>query len=112
MQDFQISNKTKLLFRNDPSEEIANFTKNKKVLFVYGGGSVHKNGCYDDVKASVLKGQGQFFEFGNASREITDIQKGVQFCKENKIECLIGAGGASVMDAAKVISIGSYNDDF
>lgn len=112
MEDFTICNETKLLFRNDPTQEIANFTKNKKVLFVYGGGSVKKNGCYEEVKNSVLKEKGQFFEFGGASREITDIQKGVQLTKEKNIDVLIGAGGASVMDATKIISFGHYNSDF
>ena len=112
MQDFTISNKTKLLFRNDPTEDIASFTKNKKVMFIYGGGSVHKNGCYEQVKNSVLKENGQFFEYGGASREISAIQKGVQLTKENNIDILIGAGGASVMDATKIISLGNYKSDF
>lgn len=91
MQDFTISNKTKLLFRNDPTDDIASFTKNKKVMFIYGGGSVHKNGCYDDVKNGVLKGNGQFFEFGNASRDISDIQNAINLSKEKNVDLLIGA---------------------
>lgn len=112
MQDFEIGNPTKLLFRNDPIEDISTFSKGKKVLFIYGGGSVHKNGCYDDVKKGVLQQSGQFYEFGNASRLISDIQKGVKLCKDNQIDLLIGAGGASVMDATKVISVGCLNDDY
>lgn len=112
MQDFQIQSNTKLLFRSNPIDEIANITANKKVLFVYGGVSVHKNGCYEDVKAGVQKGKGQFFEFGNASRELSDIQRGIQFTKEKQVDILIGAGGASVMDATKIISFGYCNDKY
>lgn len=112
MKDFQIVNRTKLLFRNDPLEELANLTKNKKVLFVYGGGSVHKNGCYDDVKNGVLKGKGEFFEIGNVSRDITSIEKAVNMSKEKNIDLLIGAGGANVMDATKVIALGHYNANY
>ena len=112
MKDFQIGNSTKLLFRNDPLDDLAKLTSGKRVMFVYGGGSVRTNGCYDDVIASVKKGNGHFFEFANASRELSDIQKGIQLTKENQIELLIGAGGASVMDATKIISFGHYNDNY
>ena len=47
MKDFMLRNDTKLLFRNDPTADLAELTAGKKVLFVYGGGSVKKNGCYD-----------------------------------------------------------------
>ena len=50
MKDFQLRNDTKLLFRNDPAEDLAVLTAGKKTLFVYGDGSAKKNGCYDDVK--------------------------------------------------------------
>lgn len=112
MEDFQFKNTTKLLFRNDPVDDLTNIVKNKKVLFVYGGGSVHKNGCFDDVKNSVLKGKGQFFEFGNSSREITDIEKGIKITKDNNIDLLIGAGGGNVMDSTKIISLGHFNSNY
>lgn len=50
MKDFQLRNDTKLLFRNDPVADLMTYVKEKRTLFVYGGGSVKKNGCYDDVK--------------------------------------------------------------
>lgn len=78
----------------------------------YRGGSVHTNGCYEDVKAAVQKGGGHFYEFSKASREITDIQRCIQYAKDKEVEILIGAGGASVMDAAKIISFGFYNDEY
>lgn len=43
MKDFQLRNDTKLLFRNDPVTDLSELVKEKKVLFVYGGGSVKKN---------------------------------------------------------------------
>ena len=50
MKDFQLRNDTKLLYRSDPVRDIAQYVKGKRVLFVYGGGSVKKNGCFDDVR--------------------------------------------------------------
>ena len=49
MKDFIFRNDTKLLFRNDIRETIAEVTKGHKVMFVYGSGSVKRNGCYDDI---------------------------------------------------------------
>lgn len=63
MKDFQLRNDTKLLYRSDPVEDIAGYVKGKRVLFVYGGGSVKKNGCYDDVKQAVSDGNGEFMSF-------------------------------------------------
>lgn len=40
MNDFDLRNDTRLLFRNDPTADLARLTAGKRVLFVYGGGSV------------------------------------------------------------------------
>lgn len=53
MLEQDIRNDTKLLFRNDPAADLAALAAGKKVLFVYGGGSAKRNGCYDDVKKAV-----------------------------------------------------------
>lgn len=111
MKDFQLRNDTKLLFRNDPAQDLQNLTEGKRVLFVYGGGSVKKNGCYNDVKNAVEKGGGTLFEAGNSFRERADIEAGIRIAKENQIDLVIGAGGASVMDCAKLIAFGVCHPD-
>lgn len=111
MKDFGLRNDTKLLFRNDPTADLAALTAGKKVLFVYGGGSVKKNGCYDDVKKAVENGGGNLFELANASRELTAIEEGIRLVKENGIELVIGAGGANIMDCVKLIAFGTYHTD-
>ena len=62
MKDFLLRNDTKLLFRNDPAKDLQELTAGKKVLFVYGGGSVKRNGCYDDVKNAIVKSGGTLYE--------------------------------------------------
>lgn len=109
MQDFQLRNDTRLLFRQEPGADLQLLLKNKKVLFVYGGGSVKRNGCYEDVKTAVESGGGTFYELGNVSRELSDIEKGISLVKEQGIEWIVGAGGASVMDTAKLIAFGVYH---
>lgn len=111
MKDFQLRNDTKLLFRNDPAADLAALTEGKKVLFVYGGGSVKTNGCYDDVKKAVESAGGTLYELANASRELEIIEKGIALAKEKSIELVIGAGGANIMDCAKLIAFGTYHED-
>lgn len=111
MKDFRLRNDTVLLFRNDPVADIRNLTADKKVLFVYGGSAVHQNGCYQDVKGAVSAGNGAFFELGNASRELKDIERGLELVKQEGIELIIGAGGASVMDCSKLIAFGAFHGE-
>lgn len=111
MKDFQLRNDTKLLFRNDPTADLATLAAGKKILLVYGGGSVKKNGCYDDVKKAVESADGSFYKLGNASRELTAIEEGIRLVKENGIELVIGVGGANIMDCAKLIAFGAYHAD-
>lgn len=110
MKDFRLRNDTELLFRNDPVSDITVLTADKKVLFVYGGASVHKNGCFDDVKTAVSTGNGTLFELGNASREFVNVEKGLELVKQHGIEMIIGAGGASIMDCAKLIAFGAFHE--
>lgn len=111
MKDFQLRDDTKLLFRNDPTLDLMALVAEKKVLFVYGGGSAKRNGCYDDVKKAVENSNGVLYELGNASRELSAIEKGIRLVKENGIELVIGAGGANIMDCAKLTAFGAYHTD-
>lgn len=111
MKDFRLRNDTVLLFRNDPVDDIAKLAAGKKVLFVYGGSSVRENGCYEDVKKAVSAGKGEFFELGNASRELADIERGLELVRQHGIELVIGAGGASIMDCTKLIALGAFHGE-
>lgn len=51
------------------------------------------------------------YELGGASRELTAIEKGIRLVKENGIELVIGAGGANIMDCAKLIAFDTYHED-
>ena len=62
MKDFIFRNDTKLLFRNDIRETIAEVTKGHKVMFVYGSGSVKRNGCYNDIIRTLTDADIHFVE--------------------------------------------------
>lgn len=107
MKDFQFRNDTRLLFRNDPVPDLTRLTSGKKVLFVYGGGSVKGNGCYADVTSAVEKGNGVLYELPSASRELSVVEQGIEMVKQHGIALIIGAGGAQIMDCAKLIVFGA-----
>ena len=60
----------------------------RKVLFVYGGGSVKTNGCYEDVKTAVGTSGGTLFELPDASRELADIERCIELVKDNGISVI------------------------
>lgn len=111
VKDFQLRNDTKLLLRNNPVEDLTALCSGKNVLFVYGGGSVKTNGCYKDVITAVEQSGGKIYEFGCASREFEQVERGIRLAKEHQIDLVIGAGGASIMDCAKLIAFGVYHTD-
>ena len=54
MNDFEFKNPTKIIFGKDTIEKLENeIPKNAKVLLLYGGGSIKKNGIYDQVKKAL-----------------------------------------------------------
>ena len=110
MKDFIFRNDTKLFFRNDIRETISEITQGHKVMFVYGEGSVKQNGCHADIVQTLRQNGVPFIEYGNSSREFQKIQEGIRLAKANGITLIIGAGGASVMDSAKLMAFGFYHE--
>ena len=110
MKDFIFRNDTKLLFRNDIRTAIAEIAKGHKVMFVYGSGSVKRNGCHDDIVQTLANNGIPLVEYGDSSREFAKIQEGIRIAKENGITMIVGTGGASVMDSAKLMAFGFYHE--
>ncbi len=83
-----------------------------KILMTYGGGSIKKNGVYDQVKEA-LKNFG-LFEFGGIepNPHYETCMKAIELVKKEKINYLLSVGGGSVLDATKFIAAGAlYNGD-
>lgn len=80
----------------------------KKVLMVYGGGSIRKNGLYDKVK-ELLK-DFQVYELSGVepNPKIESVREGAAVCKKENIEVVLAVGGGSTIDAAKVIAGAAY----
>ena len=109
MNTFTYSYPTKVYFgegsaaKNLPAE-LAKVGKN--VMVAYGGGSIKKNGVYDELM-SILKNVGKnVTEFSGIMSNPTyaKVQEGAKIAKENDIDMILAVGGGSVIDCCKVIS--------
>jgi len=78
--------------------------KNTKILLAYGGGSIFKNGVYDQVK-SALSGV-NIVEFGGIepNPRFETLMKAIQIIREQNIDFILAVGGGSVIDGVKFIS--------
>lgn len=105
MLDFELKNPTKIIFGKN---KIANLAKEipakSKVLMLYGGGSIKKNGIYEQV-ISALEGF-EVVEFGGipANPEYAVLMDALKIIKEQNITYLLAVGGGSVIDGTKFLS--------
>lgn len=105
MQNFTFKNPTEILFGKGMIREVAGrLPKDQPVLFLYGGGSIKKNGVYEQVR-SALKGYcATEFSGIEANPLYETCLKAVDVVKKEKIGFILAVGGGSVLDAAKFIA--------
>lgn len=79
--------------------------KDKKIMITYGGGSIKKNGVYDQVIAA-LKGF-NYIEFGGIepNPKVETLRKAIELGKKEKVDFLLPVGGGSVIDGTKLIAV-------
>lgn len=114
MENFTYYNPTKLIFGKDQVGQLQNEVPKfgEKVLIVYGGGSIKRNGLYDQV-INVLKEKNlHLFELAGVepNPRLSTVHRGVQLCKEEKIDFILAVGGGSVIDCTKAIAAGAKYD--
>ena len=115
MNDFIFHNPDKVYFGRNQIEnlpgELLNF--GKKVLLVYGGGSIKRNGLYDKV-VSLIKDNGmELFELSGVepNPRHTTANKGAAICKKEGIDVVLAVGGGSTIDCAKGVAAAALTDD-
>lgn len=113
MQDFIYHNPVKILFGHDQIPALAQeVPQDKKVMIVYGGGSVIKHGILQRVKGSLKNTL--VFEFGGVepNPHYETLMKAVEIVKAEKIDFLLAVGGGSVIDGTKFIAAAAlYEND-
>lgn len=107
--NFTYCNPTKLYFGEDSlsnlSKELKKYGQN--VVLIYGGGSIKKNGIYDEVMA-ILKEEGKnIAEIAGVmpNPTVEKLYEGVAIARKHKADFLLAVGGGSVCDYAKAVSV-------
>jgi len=114
LKNFTYWNPTKLIFGrgevNKLAEEIKSYGRN--ILLVYGGGSIKRNGLYDQVINNLNKSGFSFHELAGVepNPRLGTVNKGIAICKEKNIDFLLAIGGGSVIDCTKAIAAGAKYD--
>ena len=115
MNDFTYYNPTKIEFGRDKENSIGKYISQsgiKKVLLLYGTGSIKKYGLYERIINSLKQYNIDFEELSGVVSNplLSKVHEGIQIVKDNNIEAILGVGGGSVVDSAKAIAAGSKYD--
>ncbi|RKQ33430.1 iron-containing alcohol dehydrogenase [Oceanobacillus halophilus] len=114
MDNFKYYNPTKLIFGKGQLETLPKEVQKygNKVLIVYGGGSIKRNGIYDHVLAKLAEINAEVFELPGVepNPRISTVRKGVEICKREDIEFILAVGGGSTIDCTKAIAVGAKTD--
>lgn len=112
MNNFIFQNSTKVYFgKGCVNEYLSSLVKPySTVMIAYGGGSVKKNGIYDEV-AEILKKDGKkTVDFSGIMPNPTykKVLEGAKSARENDVDIILAIGGGSVMDCCKAISLAAW----
>jgi NADP-dependent alcohol dehydrogenase len=105
MNNFEFYNPVKVIFGKGQLSKLPSHIPTKsKVLMIYGGGSIFKNGVYTQLKEN-LKNY-DIVEFGGIepNPRYETAMKAIEVIKAEKIDFLLAVGGGSVIDATKFIA--------
>ena len=112
---FDFRNPTRILFGEDQEKEVGKLLQDygaKRVLLLYGGGSIKRSGLYDIVVRSLTESQIEFVALGGVRPNPTAsfVRETLKLVKEKGIDFLLAVGGGSVIDYAKAIAISIHYD--
>ncbi len=105
MLNFEFKNPTKILFGKGEIAKISQeIPENANILLLYGGGSIKKNGVYEQVTEALKNFD--YIEFGGipANPEYEVLMDALAIIKSEKIDYLLAVGGGSVIDGTKFLS--------
>jgi butanol dehydrogenase len=113
MLNFIYNVSTKIFFGKNSVEHLGDELQmyGKRILFVYGQGSIKKTGLYDTVIENFMKSNLEYYELSGVqpNPRISHVRKGVALCQKYDVDCVFAVGGGSVIDCAKTIATGVYH---
>ena len=115
MNNFIFENATKTFFGKGCVKEYLTCLSSRygqTVMLAYGGGSIKKNGVYDEVMESLSKARKNVIEFSGITANPTyaKVLEGAKVAREHKVDFILAVGGGSVMDCCKAISMAAVYD--
>ncbi len=114
MNNFIFQNATKVYFgKGCVKEYLSCLTKDAKtIMLAYGGGSIKRNGIYDEI-TGILKDAGKtVVDFAGIMPNPTyaKVQEGAKLARENNVDMILAVGGGSAMDCSKAVSLAARYD--
>lgn len=115
MNNFIFENATKVYFGKGCVKEYLACLSGQygqTVMLCFGGGSVKKNGIYDEVTACLQKAGQTIVEFSGigANPTYAKVLEGAKLARENHVDLILAVGGGSVMDCCKAVSMAAVYD--
>ena len=111
MENFIFQNPVKLIMGKGMIAWLAKeIPSDKRIMITFGGGSVKKNGVYDQVKEALKDHFTVEFWGIEPNPAIETLRKAIALGKEEKVDYLLAVGGGSVIDGTKLISAGILYD--
>ena len=113
--NFSYKNATKLYFGDDSlkylNDELPKYGKN--VQLIYGGGSIRKNGIYDEIIKILNENGKNIIEDAGVmpNPTVEKLREGVRIARENNVDLLLAVGGGSCCDYAKAVSVSVHCDE-
>ena len=114
MKDFEFYNPTRIIFgQNSETNLLYELRKyGKRVLMVYGGGSIKKSGLYEVVSQQIREANALCFELAGVqpNPRLSLVRRGIEMSRKNNVDFILAVGGGSVIDTAKAIAAGIVYD--
>ncbi len=107
--NFAYCNPTKLYFGDESlnylKEELPKY--GKKVVLIYGGGSIKKNGIYDEVAKLLIDSGKDVAEISGVmpNPTLAKLYEGVEIARKHHADLLLAVGGGSVCDYSKAVAV-------
>ena len=112
--NFTFHNPTKLHFGEDSLSKLSEELKNygKKVMLCYGGGSIKRNGIYDQVMAELKKADCEVIEIAGVmpNPTIEKVLEGAHTARQENVDFILGVGGGSTVDYCKAVAGSAWYD--
>lgn len=111
MQNFEFYNPVNIVFGKDQIKQLETLVpQRKKIMMLYGGGSIKSNGVYDQVKSAL--GDREVIEFSGIgpNPQYEKLMEAVEIARSEDIDFLLAVGGGSVIDATKFVAAAIHFD--